>query len=113
MSTIKFKNGSSWVELSLGGSGQDLFPVGSIYVTQYNEAQYATQLSPASIIGGSWTRYEDQKNSGNSTMLPRIFTSGVISGYGAASQYRYISAASSTSGNAYYATGINIYYRTQ
>lgn len=74
MSTIKFKNGTKWEELSLGGSNLlDQYPVGSIYASpkvasftsllNTNNAPTSSETqallnsikSPSETIGGTWS----------------------------------------------------------
>lgn len=73
MAKLKFKNGSSWVELSmgLGGTLNQMYPVGSFYygpvgayhsfdslvsASQVNHTyDNSTDTSPATLFGGTWT----------------------------------------------------------
>lgn len=74
MAILKYKNGSKWEELQMGGSGLDQYPIGSFYTspesliayyaysadTTSNINTYAytydvsTAASPAILFGGIW-----------------------------------------------------------
>lgn len=50
MATLKYKDGSSWVDISLSNASilSQIYPVGSLYISN-------TSTSPASRWGGTWT----------------------------------------------------------
>lgn len=98
MSTIKFKNGTKWEELSLGGGDLlDQYPVGSVYVSpkitdidstlkEAYIASNATSLtstvinvlnsikSPAELFGGNWQKVYLTSTYGQSYYAVGLFT---------------------------------------
>lgn len=61
MATLKYKNGSTWTALELGGKTD--IPVGTVIIGDNNYWDW--QKTPASIYGGTWG--QPSKGGGTST----------------------------------------------
>lgn len=94
MPKLKYKNGSTWTELNLGGVSLDNYPVNSIYYgpgflglpndtnTNYNynpSPSIDSILSPAVLLGGTWARiFSNLENTSYKTCNTPLYAIGTL-----------------------------------
>lgn len=118
MPLLKFKNGNTWQEISVGkGLPLDTYPVGSVFLGPgflYNYDGSSTSMnltmsligytgtSPASFIGGTWTYLQGQgMNSYGNLYYTGPLLGGIRLGLGSTTSYEVGYAWQVSSGNVY------------
>lgn len=57
MAKLKYKNGSTWTEVSASGNALDAWPIGSwMWIPSAFITGGGMDVTPASLVGGSWAR---------------------------------------------------------